>query len=72
VLFVVISFAVIVLIDFIPIIKARSRRTTVAFLIVFIPALTVSVLIALKVRVPSILLVLDKAFKSIGISYGSS
>jgi hypothetical protein len=62
-------FALIALVDLIPIIRRRLWRTLIAFLALYIPALTVSILLALKVNVPSTMIMLDKALKAIGLSY---
>jgi len=64
-----IGFALIVLIDLIPIIRKHSGRGALAFLLLFIPALTLTMLQAYKIEVPSIMLLLGSLLKTLGISY---
>lgn len=63
------GFVLIALIDLIPLIRKRSWRGIVALLLLFIPALTLSILLMSNINVPSILVVIGNALKSIGISY---
>ena len=66
---ILIGFALIVLVDFIPILRRRSGRTAAAFLVFFVPALTLALLQLNGVNVPSTVIVLWKAMKAIGVSY---
>ncbi len=63
------GFALIVLIDLTPIIRRRSGRAAVAFLLLFAAALVLSVLQANSVEVPSVMLLLGDALKALGLSY---
>jgi len=63
------GFVLIALIDLIPLIRKRSWRGIVALLLLLIPALALSILLMSNIHVPSILVVIGNAIKSIGISY---
>ncbi len=67
--FILSGFLVIALIDLVPVLKRRHRRELVAFLALFVPALTISVLQAMKVNIPSAMNLFGKVLKSIGLSY---
>jgi hypothetical protein len=69
VLWVAAGFALIALIDLIPLIKKRFWHTMRVFLAVFAAALTLSALLAGGVAVPSVMLWLGSLLKAIGISY---
>ncbi|MEA4846968.1 MAG: hypothetical protein VB106_07035 [Clostridiaceae bacterium] len=63
------GFALIALVDLIPIIRKRSWRGALVFFLFFIPALTLSILRENKVEVPSIMIFLGTLLKALGISY---
>ncbi len=63
------GFALIALIDLRPLIRRRSGRAVVAFFLLFIPALTLSVLRACKIEVPSVMLLMGDALRALGLSY---
>ncbi|MGI6005159.1 MAG: hypothetical protein ACOX88_07075 [Christensenellales bacterium] len=63
------GFALIALIDLWPIMRHYRGRTAVTFFLLFIPALVLAVLQAAGVEVPSLLVALGDALKSLGISY---
>ena len=63
------GFALIVLVDLIPIIQKRSGRSAFALLLFFIPALVLAVLLQLKIEVPSLMLLLGNLLKMLGINY---
>lgn len=63
------GFALIALIDLIPLIRRRSGRGAAAFIILFVPALTLAVLLVNGVEVPSMLLLLQDMLKALGLSY---
>ncbi|MDR1630614.1 MAG: hypothetical protein LBS36_10450 [Oscillospiraceae bacterium] len=63
------GFALIAVIDLVPLILQRRGRAIAAFLTVFVIALTIAVLPALGVQIPPVLTFFDKLFKSIGLSY---
>ena len=63
------GFALIALVDLVPIIRKHSMRGVLAFLLFFIPALTLALLQVNKVEVPSILILLGDWLKALGISY---
>ncbi len=66
---VVVCFVLILLIDLIPLLRRRPKRGILAFLLLWLPALTLAVLYAIGVKVPSTMLVLGELLKSIGLSY---
>jgi hypothetical protein len=63
------GFALIVLVDLIPIIQKRSGRSAFALLLFFIPALVLAVLLQLKIEVPSLMLLLGNLLKMLGINH---
>lgn len=66
---VLVGFLLIGLFDFLPIIKGQSKNEAVAFLILFLPALTLAVLQAAQIEVASIMLILGDLIKSLGLGY---
>lgn len=64
-----IGFALIALIDLLPVIRRRSGRAVAAFLLLFTAALALSVLQVNGVEVPSAMLLLDDVLKTFGLSY---
>lgn len=68
-LLVLTGFVIIILADLIPLIRRRSGRGIAAFFLLFLPALTLAVLQAKGIEVPSIMLVLDNIAKALGLSY---
>jgi len=67
--FIITWFALIALIDLLPLVQRRDKSTIVLFLILFILALTISILQALDVGVPSSMLSLGNFYKELGLSY---
>jgi hypothetical protein len=66
---ILIGFALIALIDLIPLIERRFGRGVAAFILVFGVALTLSVLEAQDVDVPSIMLLWGDAVRALGLNY---
>jgi len=66
---VLIGFALIILIDLIPIFQRRSGRTAIAFLLLFIPALTIAILQTSGVEVPSVLMLIENIVRAMGLNY---
>lgn len=66
---VLVGFLLIGLFDFLPIIKGQSKNEAAAFLILFLPALTLAVLQAAQIEVASIMLILGDLIKSLGLGY---
>lgn len=64
-----IGFAVIALMDLPPLIRQRSWRGIAAFCLLFLSALTLSVLQTMGVEVPSIMLLLGKLVRAMGLGY---
>ena len=63
------GFALVALIDLPPLLKRRDKRAVAAFLFLFGVALTLAVLQSLDVEVPSMMLLFDRMYKSIGLAY---
>ena len=63
------GFLLIALKDLTPIVKSRSKRTAAAFFLLFIPALILAVLQVRGVQVPSLQLLVEGAFRSLGLHY---
>jgi len=67
--FVLIGFALIALIDLIPLIRQRKKRAIAAFVGLFVLALTLSVLQVLNIEVFSTLGACGDFLKRIGLAY---
>ena len=68
-IFVLVSFILIALIDFIPLSRYRAKWGTFAFLTLFVVGLTISILEAIGIDVPSIMMLLWDGLKTLGIIY---
>ena len=67
--FILAVFATIALIDLKYIIRRHSVREAVAFFLLFIPALTLAILQAKGVQIPSLTISIWHGLKAIGLSY---
>ena len=63
------GFLLIALKDLTLIVKSRSKGTAAAFFLLFIPALILAVLQVRGVKVPSLQLLVEGAFRSLGLHY---
>ncbi len=63
------GFALIMLIDFLPLAQKHNRKGMIAFLLVFIPALTLAVLLAAGIRVPSTMAAWEVVIRWLGLAY---
>lgn len=63
------GFTLIILADLIPLIRRRSIRGVVAFLLVLIPAMILTILRIKNIEVPSSMLIIGDFMKAWGISY---
>lgn len=63
------GFALIALIDLMPLIRRHNKRAVAAFLVLFVMALTLACLQNLGVEIPSVMNLLGDLFKSIGLAY---
>lgn len=63
------GFFLIALIDFFPLLKKRKWLGAVAWLFLFLPAVAITVLKSTDIEIPSVLLLLGKAVKAVGLSY---
>lgn len=64
-----VGFAILALLDLSPLILSRQKRTILAFLILFFAALALSVMLKIGVQIPSILIMMQSIFYSIGLHY---
>lgn len=62
-------FVIILLMDLEPMLRKGSAKGLVVFLLIYLPALTLMILWQLKIPVPSVLLMLGSAMKSVGLNY---
>ncbi|MGI6150345.1 MAG: hypothetical protein ACOYIR_00090 [Christensenellales bacterium] len=62
-------FAAIALFDLAPLIQQKQRTVIAAFLVLFVLALGISILLMMDIEVPSAMLFLEDVLKSIGLSY---
>jgi hypothetical protein len=69
VLLIALCFAAIAIVDLGPILRKRRWWDAVAWLVVFAPAIAIAVLLEMKVKVPSAMLLIGKVLKEIGLSY---
>ncbi len=63
------GFALVALIDLPPLLRRRDKRAVAAFLFLFGAALALSILQRLGVEIPSMMLLFDRMYKSIGLAY---
>lgn len=68
-LILLIGFALIAVIDLVPLIKMKSKNGVPTFLLVFIPTLVLSIMLNLNIQIPSIMIWLGDVLKKVGISY---
>lgn len=68
-MWILIAFACILLFDLAPMIRKSSWQGVGVLLLVYIPAFILLILWQLKIPVPSVLLLLGGALKSVGLSY---
>lgn len=66
---VILGFSIIVLIDFIPLVKNRDKKAITWFVIMFVSTFTLCILIMNGVEIPSLMLLAEKLIKAIGLSY---
>ena len=67
--FTLLGFAVLALIDLVPLIKKRAKVCIAVFCVIFAVALTIAVLNIQNIEVPSVMRLLGQLLKSIGINY---
>ena len=67
--FIIMGFALIALIDLLPLVQRRDKSAIVLFLILFIVAFSLSILKVMDVDVPSTMLALGSFYKELGLSY---
>lgn len=66
---VVIGYALIVLLDFLPLVRRKKWRAAAAFICVFLIALTLEVLTVSHVEIPSVLSGLARFVRWLGMGY---
>ncbi len=67
----ILGFLLLALVDLPPLLRKRDARALAAFSLFFLAALTLGLLRALGVQVPSALLLMGDGLKKIGIGYSS-
>lgn len=63
------GFALIAFLDLAPLLRRHNKRAVAAFLFLFCIALSLAILQALGVKVPSTMMTLDALCKSVGLAY---
>lgn len=63
------AFALVALADLPPLIRRRSTRGVVAFLLVLVPAMILAFLRLQHIEVPSVMLAIGDFMKALGLSY---
>jgi hypothetical protein len=63
------GFTLLALIELPPLLFRREKRTLTAFLAVFFIGLVLSIMLVRGIEVPSILLLLDHFFRTLGLHY---
>ena len=66
---ILVGFALIALIDLIPLIRHRSGHGIATFLLIYAAALILAVLESKKVGVPSIMILLGEMLEKLGLRY---
>ncbi len=66
-----ILFTLTFLIDLPVVLKKRNKKSIVVFSLLLIPAIVLTILTELDVQIPSLIMLLGNAVKSIGIQYSS-
>ena len=67
--FPILGFVLITIVDLVPLLRRRRWRDVAAWLAVLVPAVTVMVLLEMKVPFPMTMALVGKAMKAIGLSY---
>ena len=63
------GFALIIMIDLVPLFRRRSVRGVIAFLFILLPAMALTFLRIKKIEVPSLMKLIGDFMKAWGISY---
>jgi hypothetical protein len=69
VFFTVLGFVLIAIVDLFPLLRKRKTKDVATWLVLFVLAFSVSVLLLLKVPVPSLMVLIGDGLKAIGLSY---
>jgi len=69
VILLLLTFAGIAAFDLLPLFAHRQKSAIAAFLLLFVLALVISVLLVQNVKVPSAVLLLGELLESLGLSY---
>ena len=67
--YLVLSYVLIAIIDFFPLLRARRPKDVAAWLAMFILAFSITILLQMKFEIPSALKVIGDGLKAIGLSY---
>ena len=63
------GFALIIVIDLIPLVRRRLTRDVIAFFLILIPAMVLTFFRIKMIEVPSLMLIIGDFMKAWGISY---
>ena len=67
--FTVLGFVLIAIVDLFPLLRKKKTKDVATWLVLFVLAFSVSVLLLLKVPVPSLMVLIGDGLKAIGLSY---
>lgn len=68
-LLMLVTFAIIIIIDFLPLVHKKDKKAVILFIIIFIFAFAYNLLLVLNVDIKSTLMLVVELFKSLGITY---
>lgn len=68
-IFIVLGFLTILVIDFLPILKKRQKKDMIVFGVFFVIGFSLAILLALNIEVPSLMLTITKYLEKIGLVY---
>ncbi len=67
--FILLGYVLIAIIDFVPLVRKRRKKDVAAWLVMFTLTLSITILMNLKIEVPSALKLIGDGLKAIGLSY---
>lgn len=67
--FAALGFILIAMIDLLPLLRKKKTKDVATWLVMFVLAFSVSVLLLLKVPVPALMALVGDGLKAIGLSY---
>ncbi len=67
--YLVLGYVFVAAVDLLPLLRKRKTKDVATWLAVFVLAFSISVLLTLKVPVPSVMALIGDGLKAIGLSY---